>query len=199
MNLENTLPMIGFIVVMVGTPGPNNLMLMAAGANAGFRRSLPHILGIVVGCQMMLLAVAVGLGQVLVRFPALAVGLRVAGAAFLIWLAWQLVRRRHPDASNRASARPLTFRQAALFQWINPKAWMMIVTAIATYTHPGDYALSVAVVAGLFLLLSLPLISTWNLFGVALQGWLNQGRRLAFFNVAMAVLLLVSMYPTFIA
>ncbi len=94
MSTEQLVALIGFVAVMTGTPGPNNLMLMASGANAGFHRSLPHILGIAIGCQVILVCVALGLGQLLTRFPQAVTALRVGGALYLLYLAWQLVRTR---------------------------------------------------------------------------------------------------------
>ncbi|KZY22921.1 lysine transporter LysE, partial [Alcanivorax sp. HI0035] len=122
--------------------------------------------------------------------------LRVGGALYLLYLAWQLVRTRDLK-SDSYNAKPLTFMQAALFQWVNPKAWMMILTGVATFTQPQDFTLSVAIVAGTFLIVGLPLISSWNLFGAVLKNWLYRGRRLRAFNQAMAVLLVASLYPTF--
>ncbi|MGJ3254932.1 MAG: LysE family translocator [Alcanivorax sp.] len=196
MVTEQLVALIGFVAVMTGTPGPNNLMLMASGANAGFRRSLPHILGIAIGCQVILLCVALGLGQLLTRFPQAVTALRVGGALYLLYLAWQLVRTRNLK-SDRYNAKPLTFIQAALFQWVNPKAWMMILTGVATFTQPQNFTLSAAIVAGTFLIVGLPLISSWNLFGAALKNWLQEGQRLRGFNRAMAILLVASLYPTF--
>lgn len=199
MAAERLLALIGFIAIMVGTPGPNNLMLMASGANAGFRRSLPHIAGILVGCQTVLLAIALGLGPLLARFPALMLALRIAGALFLLWLAWRLVRGRHERARGPEQARPMTFWQALLFQWINPKAWMMFLTAVATFTDPARFPQTMAVLALGFLLVSAPLISAWSLFGVALRDWLHQGQRLARFNLAMALVLVAMLYPALFA
>lgn len=196
MLTEQFVALIGFVAVMTGTPGPNNLMLMASGANAGFRRSLPHILGIAIGCQVILVCVALGLGQLLTRFPQGVTALRVGGALYLLYLAWQLVRTRDLK-SDGYNAKPLTFMQAALFQWVNPKAWMMILTGVATFTQPQNFTLSAAIVAGTFLIVGLPLISSWNLFGAVLKNWLQQGQRLRGFNRAMAILLVASLYPTF--
>ena len=196
MTHDLLLALLTFAIVTVITPGPNNLMLMASGANAGFRRSLPHILGIAIGCQVILVCVALGLGQLLTRFPQAVTALRVGGALYLLYLAWQLVRTRDLK-SDGYNAKPLTFMQAALFQWVNPKAWMMILTGVATFTQPQDFTLSVAIVAGTFLIVGLPLISSWNLFGAVLKNWLHRGRRLRAFNQAMAVLLVASLYPTF--
>ncbi|MZR63883.1 LysE family translocator [Alcanivorax sp. DP30] len=196
MTTEQYLALIGFVTVMTATPGPNNLMLMASGANAGFRRSLPHIFGIAIGCQVILVCVSLGLGQLLGEFPQALTLLRFAGALYLLYLAWQLVRSRTVEDSPSQS-KPFTFFQAALFQWVNPKAWMMILTGVATFTDPENFTASVAIIAGVFLLLGLPLISSWSLFGAVLKHWLTEGRRLRLFNRTMAVLLIVSLVPTF--
>ncbi len=196
MSTEQFLALIGFVTVMTATPGPNNLMLMASGANAGFRRSLPHIFGIAIGCQVILVCVALGLGQLLSQFPQAINVLRAGGAAYLLYLSWQLLRSDGIQGNN-AQAKPFTFFQAALFQWVNPKAWMMILTGVATFTDPTDFSISVAIVAGAFLLIGLPLISSWSLFGALLKQWLNEGSRLALFNRTMALLLVASLIPTF--
>ncbi|MES3008737.1 MAG: LysE family translocator [Pseudomonadota bacterium] len=195
MQPEQLLPLIGFIIAMVATPGPNNLMLMSAGANFGFWRSVPHILGISVGCQILLLAIALGLGQLFDTYPLVVTVLRVAGSLFLLSMALQLLRSSPAGLAKRENVQPLTFWQAALFQWINPKAWMMTITALATFANPAQFMISTMTIGVLFLVLGLPLISAWNVGGVALKSWLQQGRRLVHFNRGMAVLLLGSLYP----
>jgi threonine/homoserine/homoserine lactone efflux protein len=195
MNPEQYLPLFAFTVVMVGTPGPNNLMLMSAGANFGFRRSIPHILGIVVGCQVLLWAIALGLGQLLEAYPPAAVLLKACGGMFLLYMAYQLARPRKSKLVVEQEIKPLTFLQAALFQWVNPKAWLMFVTVISTFSDREHFFVSVAIIAVLFFFLGLPLISAWNIGGVALKGWLHHGQRLMRFNQAMAALLLLTMYP----
>lgn len=195
MLTEQLISLAGFVTAMVGTPGPNNLMLVSAGANFGFRRSLPHIFGITFGCQVLLIAVALGLGQLLVIYPKAMVLLQVAGALFLLYLAYGLLRSRGLGTEQNASARPMSFLQAALFQWVNPKAWMMIITAIATYSDPGAFTSTVTVISLAFIVLGLPLISTWNLFGTSLRHWLRQEKYLVWFNRTMALLLVGSLYP----
>ncbi len=199
MQPEQLLPLIGFIIAMVATPGPNNLMLMAAGANFGFRRSLPHLLGISVGCQILLLAIALGLGKLFETYPQVVTVLRAAGSLFLLYMAWQLLRPAaglgQSEAAVAKEVRPLTFWQAALFQWINPKAWMMTITAVATFANPAQFVVSTLIIGMLFLVLGFPLISAWNVGGAALKHWLQQGRRLVRFNRVMAVLLVGSLYP----
>lgn len=195
MNPEQYLPLFAFTMVMIGTPGPNNLMLMSAGANFGFRRSIPHILGISVGCQVLLFAIALGLGQLLEVYPQAALVLKVCGGAFLVYMAYQLARPRKSKLEVDKEIKPLTFIQAALFQWVNPKAWLMLVTVVSTFSNREHYLVSVLTMAIIFFLMGIPLISAWNIGGVALKGWLQQGQRLVRFNQAMAALLLISMYP----
>ena len=197
MPLEQLLALAGFVVVMTGTPGPNNMMLLASGANFGFRRSLPHIFGITVGCQILLVAVALGIGQLLSLYPLLDSVLKVLCGLALFYLAWTLVRPTKvlPASGEVKVARPLTFLQAAMFQWVNPKARLMMITAIATYTEPTAMLSSLAVIALFFAIIGIPCISTWNLFGATLRVFLQDTRRARLFNVTMAVLLLGSMYP----
>ena len=198
MPIDQFLPLAGFVIVMTGTPGPNNLMLLASGARFGFRRSVPHILGITVGCQVLLVAVALGLGSVLVLWPPLLDNLRWGCVAVLLYLAWMLVRPARGNSTGEARARPLTFVEAALFQWVNPKAWMMMLTAVTTYLQPDRYWFALLVVGLSFAVLGMPLISTWNLFGVSLQRFLQRPGRAAAFNALMAVLLLTSLYPVLV-
>lgn len=198
MPSEQLLPLLGYVVAMIGTPGPNNLMLMSAGANFGFRRSLPHIFGIVFGCQILLLAGALGVSQLLVQAPAAMWLLRAAGAAFLFWLAWKLLRTRQLRDSGAAAAKPFSFVQAALFQWVNPKAWVMTLTAVATYTNPAEFSHSFMLVSLAFALLGLPLISLWNLGGSSLRLWLQRDGALQWFNRGMALLLVASLYPVLV-
>ena len=199
MPLEQLLALIGFVLVMTGTPGPNNLMLLTSGANFGFRRSLPHILGITVGCQILLIAVALGLGQVLVRYPSAALALKVLCGLALMYLVWMLVRpvRVLPSTGEITVARPLSFWQAVMFQWVNPKAWMMMITAFATYTQPAAMTSSILIICGLFIVVGMPCISIWNLFGASLKKLLQQPGRARVFNISMAAVLLGSMYPLF--
>jgi threonine/homoserine/homoserine lactone efflux protein len=206
MALEQVIALMGFVVVMTGTPGPNNMMLLASGANFGFRRSIPHILGITAGCQILLLAIALGLGQLLMRFPALELVLKILCGAALLYLTWMLVKPAFaavpvsvPDipVDEPVVTRPLTFWQGAMFQWVNPKAWMMMLTAIATYTQPQSLWSNTLMIGLMFALLGMPVISLWNLFGASLRQFLLHPQRARFFNLMMGVLLLASMYPLF--
>jgi threonine/homoserine/homoserine lactone efflux protein len=186
--------LVGFAFVSSITPGPNNLMLLASGVNFGFRRTVPHMLGIGAGFASLLLAVGFGLGALLTAFPALDLALKLAGGAYLLVLAWKIAASRSLGEAGEA-ARPMSFGEAAAFQWVNPKAWVMAVTAMAVYTSPEAPFLSVLLVAAAFALVNLPSVSAWAGFGMALRGFLADPVRLKWFNVAMGLLLAASLWP----
>lgn len=195
MAIEQLLSLMGFVLVMVGTPGPNNIMLMASGVNFGFRRSIPHLLGIALGCQLLILAAAVGLAQLLVLYPQAASVLQWVSALFLFYLAWILVGSRASANTASQATQPIRFWQSALFQWVNPKAWMISIALVSTYTQPNKLLETTAWVSLIFLLVGTPTMVMWNATGMALKNWLQQGRRLLWFNRVMAVLLLASLIP----
>ena len=192
MDLELYIALLTFCVVMTGTPGPNNMMLMASGANFGFRRTIPHILGIPFGVVVMVTLIGAGLGRVFDIFPALETVLKYLCLAYLFWLAWKIARAGEPEARN--VAKPMTFLGAALFQWVNPKAWGMALSAIAAYapTHSLTGALIVALTFGM---VGPPVISLWCLLGQNLRRFLTSPARLRAFNWTMAVLLVGSTLP----
>ena len=195
MPLDIFLALIVFAFVTSITPGPNNLMLLASGVNFGFRRTIPHMLGIGGGFLSLLLGVGFGLGALLAAWPALHTALKLAGGAYLIYLAWRIAMSRALSDGRAAEARPMTFLEAAAFQWVNPKAWVMAVTAMAVYTDPASQSPSVLIVAVAFALVNLPSVSTWAGFGTALRGFLSEPRRLKWFNIAMGVSLVASLWP----
>ena len=176
------------------TPGPNNAMLLASGANFGFWRTLPHIAGVSLGCVIMLLLVGLGLGQLFSTLPLLYVVLRYAGAAYLLWLAWHIACAA-PVAAQQRQGRPITFWQAAAFQWVNPKAWVMIVGAVSTYTPREGFSRNVVVLAVLLGLINAPCVGVWAGFGTAIQPLLSRPGRMRAFNVTMALLLVLSLLP----
>lgn len=185
-----------FLIVSSVTPGPNNTMLMASGVNFGVRRSLPHLLGVQIGFTVMLLCVGLGLHAVLDRFPALYQVMRWGGATYLLWLAWKLATARPADADPTAPARqPLGFWGAAAFQWINPKAWVMIVTAMGAYLPPDASVPQVLLLALMSLVLGSPCSAVWVGFGQAMRRLLQNPQRLRLFNITMALALVASLYP----
>ena len=185
------LPLALFAVVTSITPGPNNILLTASGANFGFRRTVPHMLGISAGFLSLILVTGVGLGTVILASDWLHQALKAIGALYLIWLAWQLARAG--GIESRAELRPMRFHEAALFQYVNPKAWMMAVGAVAAFTTPGGhYGLEVALIAAIFTLINLPCVSLWALFGVGIGRYLSDARARTIFNFTMAGLTLLS-------
>jgi threonine/homoserine/homoserine lactone efflux protein len=184
-----------FAFVSSVTPGPNNFMLLASGVNFGFRRTIPHMFGIAGGFASLLLAVGFGLGALLAAFPSLHLALKIAGGAYLLYLAWRIATSRTLDAKEGRESRPMTFLEAAAFQWVNPKAWMMAVTAMAIYTSPQAPVVSIFLVALAFTLVNFPSVSVWAGFGVAMRGFLADPVRLKWFNIAMGLLLAASLWP----
>jgi threonine/homoserine/homoserine lactone efflux protein len=186
-----------FALVSSITPGPNNLMLLASGANFGFRRTLPHMAGVGLGFVFLLLCVGAGLGVVLERWPLLADGLRVACLAYLAVLVWRIATAAPPE-SAAARGRPFTFLEAAAFQWVNPKGWAMALTTISAYL-PAPGLEGVLVACAVIGLINISSISTWALGGTQLRRWLTDGRRVRIFNVTMAGLLALSVVPILLA
>lgn len=177
------------------TPGPNNLMLMASGANFGFRRTLPHMLGVGLGFTAMVILVGIGLLGLFQAYPLSYDLLRVVSVIYLLFLAWKIATAARPEAGIASGqGRPMTFMQAVLFQWVNPKAWTMALTALSVYA-PSRNLGAVLFVAVVFGLINFPCVSSWTLLGQQLQRWLTSRRRLVAFNVGMATLLVLSLYP----
>ncbi len=195
MTAELLIAFILFAFVTSITPGPNNLMLLASGVNFGVRRSLPHMLGISLGFMVLVLAVGLGLGQLFERLPPLYLALRYLGAAYLLYLAWKIAVAGSPDSSGSERGQPLSFLQAAAFQWINPKAWVMAIGAITTYTPQDGFVSNVLLIAALFALVNCPSVGLWTLAGSLLRTWLNRPLALRAFNLGMALLLVASLYP----
>ncbi len=186
--------LISFAFVTSITPGPNNLMLMASGVNFGFRRSVWHILGINLGFVSLVLAAGFGLAALLLALPAAKTALKLAAAAYMLWLAWKIAHAAAPAEAHASGGQPMTLMQAAAFQWVNPKAWAMALGAVSAYAKGGDLA-SIALVALVFCLVNLPSISTWVLAGEAMRRLLTNPNRLAAFNWTMAGLLVLSLWP----
>lgn len=185
--------LVAFCIVSTVTPGPNNMMLMASGANFGYRRTVPHMLGIAIGVAVLVLGVGAGLMTLFDLVPGTYTALKIAAVAYMLWLAWKIANAAAPEGA-KAGGKPLSFLQGAGFQWVNPKAWSMALTAITVYA-PDRTLASVALVGAAFALVSLPLISLWVLAGQQLKRWLTSPGRLRGFNLTMAALLIASLYP----
>jgi threonine/homoserine/homoserine lactone efflux protein len=182
-----------FAFVTSVTPGPNNLMLMASGANFGFRRTIPHMLGVALGFVLMAFLVGVGLAGLFQTYPVAVTVLEVASVAYMLWLAWKIAHAAAPK-EREATGNPITFLQAAAFQWVNPKAWAMALTAVTVYAPERSLG-AVALVAAVFGAINLPSVSVWTVLGQQVRRVLTTGRRLVAFNWTMAVLLVASLAP----
>lgn len=192
MSQHIVLALAAFAFVTSITPGPNNLMLMASGANFGMRRTLPHMLGVTFGFGAMVGLLGLGLDRIIAQAPFVAQGLKWISLLYVLWLAWKIARSAPPAAQGDRQARPMGFLAASAFQWVNPKAWMMALGALSAYAAGAGGVLGVALV---FTAVNLPSVAVWAAMGQALRGWLADPVRLRIFNVAMAVLLILSMLP----
>ena len=187
--------LISFAFASSITPGPNNLMLMASGANYGLRRTIPHILGISIGHAFMVFMVGVLLLQVFDTYQILKSILKIVSTTYMLWLAWKIANAA-PQEAKTTKGKPFTFLQAAVFQWVNPKAWFMSITAISAYApQPLGVATGAAIVAVIFALINLPSVTVWAWMGVQVRRFLGSAGRLRSFNISMAVLLVASLYP----
>jgi threonine/homoserine/homoserine lactone efflux protein len=199
MSLETFTAALIFALAMGLTPGPNNVMLAASGSRFGIRRTLPHLAGVTLGFPLMLFLVGIGLASVLVASASLQLGMKIVSCAYLLWLAFQIARSSSAGGDSDRG-KPLSFLQAAAFQWVNPKAWLMAVGAISAYTAGRGSQLYVQVAIVTLITLAVTLFSTltWTAFGAAIRLWLRSPTALRLFNLTMAMLLLVSTAPIFL-
>ena len=185
-----------FAFVAAITPGPNNLMLMTSGVKYGFGRTLPHLIGVILGFALMIAVVGFGLDVIFERFPMALPTMRVAGSLYMLWLALRIALAK-PIGEVEPGGRPIGFLAAAGFQWVNPKAWVMSLSALSTYAGVvDDYSRSVLLTASLCALIAVPCSSAWALFGASLSRLLRDPRVTRPFNWTMAALLIASIAPT---
>ncbi len=194
MNIEILTALAIFALVSSITPGPNNIMLMNSGANFGFKRTIPHALGVSIGFTVMVALVGIGIMQLFDAWPLSYQILKVLSVVYLLYLASKIAMSDAAAKSTKGKSKPFTFTQAAMFQWVNPKAWTMALTAISVYA-PSKNLTAVLFVAITFGLVNLPCISSWIALGEKMQIFLNNRKRLKIFNIVMASLLVLSLYP----
>ena len=186
-----------FAAVMAFTPGPNNIMVLSSGLTHGLRRTLPHVAGIGIGVGFMVAAVGLGFGAIFIAYPVLQTILKYAGTAYLIYLA-AVIAISAPSAPGKANARgPMTFWGAAMFQWVNVKGWVMAIGCITAYAAIAGFPWNIAIQSAVMLILGALSSLAWALAGSWLQPLLNSPRAVRAFNIVMALLLLVSLYPVF--
>ncbi|MEH6835600.1 MULTISPECIES: LysE family translocator [Falsihalocynthiibacter] len=193
MDIENIKPLMVFAFVMSVTPGPNNLMLMASGANFGLLRTVPHMLGVGFGFVFMAVLLGMGLMQVFDVFPEMLTVFKVLAAVYMAYLAYKIATAR-PPKEQAAKGHPMRFYQAVLFQWVNPKAIGMAISAMSLYAADQTLA-SVLLVGLIFGCVNLPSVSLWAVMGVQMQKVLTNPTRMRVFNGIMAFLLLLSVIP----
>jgi threonine/homoserine/homoserine lactone efflux protein len=186
--------LLAFAFVSSWTPGPNNTLLMASGINHGLRKTLPLICGVFFGFPAMIAVIGMGLGKVFETYPIIYTVMKYAGAAYMLWLAWKIASAVPSDA-NTVVAPPMTFLQAAGFQWINPKGWTMAVASLTTYTIPTHYNWGVAAVACAFLISGITSSFGWTLFGTALRRLLTNPKWFRMINIFLALTLVASLIP----
>ncbi|MEJ2764778.1 LysE family translocator [Photobacterium sp. MCCC 1A19761] len=193
MDYQHLLALTSFAFVSTVSPGPNNIMLMASGANVGFIRTIPHMLGIVMGFSLMVILVGVGLMGIFAAYPVVHHVLQGGCLLYLFYLAFKIARS-HPGGQRELDYRPLSFLAAANFQWINPKAWSMALTAVSVYNISANWQ-GVVLVSAVFAVINLPSVSIWTVAGKQLQHLLNNADRMKWFNYMMATLLVASTLP----
>ena len=197
MTPELLAALMAFAFVSSVTPGPNNLMLMTSGINFGLARTVPHMLGVALGFTLMIILVGLGIMQLIEAIPGSQTAITIISAVYLLYMAWKIATAAPttPDLQGQSSAKPFTFIQAALFQWVNPKAWTMALTAMAAYAPKSMGWVGVLVVAAVFGAINLPSTGAWAVLGAKLRRFLSEPARLRAFNVTAALLLVASLYP----
>lgn len=195
MNYELLVAASLFALVSLSTPGPNNTMVLTSGVNFGLQRTLPHLMGICIGFGLMQVLVGLGLHTVLGQYPVVLEMLRYVGGAYMLWLAWKLATSRAAPNDVAAGARPLGFWGAAAFQWVNPKAWVMCMTAMTAYLPANASVTQVLLLGGMFTVLGIPCVGSWAAFGSSMRKFLQDPLKLRIFNNTMALALVASLYP----
>lgn len=190
------LSLIGYAIAASITPGPNNLLVLTSGLNHGVPRSLPLVAGISLGFALMLVVVGVGLGSVIRSNAGFHSAAKVLGLAYMLWLAWKVASSTPSiDTSEASTQAPLSALAGALFQWVNPKAWAIALSATAAFLLPVAPLTSLAWIAGVFLLVAIASLSAWAAFGTLMRQLVDNPARIRAFNIAMALLLLASALP----
>ncbi len=186
-----------FMFIMAITPGPNNIMMLTSGLNFGYKKTIPHMLGVAIGFTLMVLGVGLGLGTLFEKFPIIADIIKIISIAYLFYLAYKIATNTNiqTDNDDANESKPFTFIQICFFQWINSKAWIMVLTAVSLFTDGNENIKKVLVIAVVTLLVSIISTNTWTLGGVALKRFINNPKKIRIFNYFMAILLISSVLP----
>jgi threonine/homoserine/homoserine lactone efflux protein len=184
-----------FGAVMAFTPGPNNVMVLSSGLTYGFRRTLPHIAGIAIGVSFMVAATGLGLGTIFIAYPVLQTILKYAGIGYLVYLAFVIAMSGAVGPGQDNQRGPMTFWAAALFQWVNVKGWVMAIGIITAYSAIASFPWNIGIQAALMFVMGGLSSLVWAFFGSSLRSILTSPRAIRAFNIVMALLLLISLYP----
>lgn len=197
MNFESFALLVTMAFVAAFSPGPNNVMLASSGATFGFRRTVPHIAGVMFGFPLMILCVGLFLGQLFEASVLLREILRWAGAGLLLWIAWKIATSGG-IGSSQGVARPMRFLESAGFQWVNPKGWAMSIALTSQFVTGANSMVVVPIIASVFILMGIGSASLWTGIGTSLAVWLKTGNRLIWFNRTMAALIVASIAVLFV-
>ncbi len=191
------LPIISFTLVTVLTPGPNNIMLLSSGLTFGYRKTLSHMLGVALGFTLMVICIGFGIGTIFKTFPIVFTILKVLGISYLFWMAWHIANTKGIyETKTNSKNKPLTFIQAATFQWANTKAWIVAITAITSFVTSTKYAFAqVLIIAFIYLISAIIACNFWTLGGIYLKKIIKNEQHLRIFNITMAILLIASILP----
>ncbi len=185
-----------FTLAGVMTPGPNNIMLLTSGLTFGYKKTIPHMLGVALGFSLMVIGVGLGIGAVFELFPALFTILKVVGISYLLWMAWHIANAKGDIKTTKKTSKPFTFLQAASFQWVNPKAWVMAITSTLSFiTNPEYGFVQVLIIALIYFLSSIISTNSWTLGGVYLKKLIKNEQHVRVFNIIMAILIVASILP----
>jgi threonine/homoserine/homoserine lactone efflux protein len=195
MTYDLFLGLVVFAAIAAFTPGPNNTMLMASGINFGLKRTMPLVLGVMIGFPFMIGCIGLGLGKIFEIYPIIYTTMKYVGAAYMLWLAWKIAMEKPAGENGKEVGNPITFFQACALQWVNPKAWVMAVTSLSAYTVSGNYYFGVLMVVLIAMVMGIGSATTWAMFGVGLKHILNDARYFRIINVMLGLALVASLVP----
>ncbi len=195
MTTELFIALAFFAFATAFSPGPNNTLLMASGVSFGLRKTVPMIFGVALGFPFMIGCIGLGLGKIFETYPLIYTAMKYTGAAYMLYLAWKIATSKFVTDEKEVDAKPLSFLHMASFQWVNPKAWIMAVTALSTYTIASAYLTGVAYVVGTFVVMGIGSATTWAVFGASLRHVFRDPRYFKMINWALAASLVLSLVP----
>jgi threonine/homoserine/homoserine lactone efflux protein len=196
-SIAMVISVLTFAFTMAMTPGPNNALFLSSGLTFGYKATIPHIIGVIVGFPLMTLMVGLGLGQIFASYPIILTILKIISILYLLWMAYHManITGNANDDKNKQD-RPLSFLQAVMFQWVNPKAWIMAISSISVFTTSIEYKYQqLLVVTFLYFIVGFVSTNFWTLGGVLLKKFINSAKTVRMINIILAIFMLVSVLP----